>query len=143
MASAQRGRVADAVAASASSSVERHLRLGAGEPDQADGDLVDLGAGVAEQALVDVADLLDVDVAEARSAGPAARCSSATWTARSTSRITRSLTARRRVPRSVRREQEGEAGRVEQRPAVGRQPQVLEATRRRTAPGRWPAAGAR
>lgn len=43
---------------------ERDLRFLAFLADQAHGDLVDLGAGVAEQTFVDVADLLDVDVAE-------------------------------------------------------------------------------
>ena len=48
---------------------ESDLRLGPGRSDQAEGDLVDVDAGVAEQALVDVADLLDVDVAEGDPAG--------------------------------------------------------------------------
>ena len=43
---------------------EGNLGLLAGLADQADGDLLDVLAGVAEQPLVDVADLLDVDVAE-------------------------------------------------------------------------------
>ena len=49
----------------------------------------------------------------------------AIWTARRTSSITRSLTVTASVPwspRAVRKE----TGRVEQRPAVGRQPEVLE-----------------
>ena len=43
---------------------ERDLGFGARLADQADDRLGGEGAGVAEQALVDVADLLDVDVAE-------------------------------------------------------------------------------
>ena len=43
---------------------ERDLGFLALLADEADGDLFHVGAGVAEQALVDVADLLDVDVAE-------------------------------------------------------------------------------
>jgi len=51
---------------------ERQLGLLARLADEADGDLVDVGARVAEQALVDVADLLDVDVTERDLPGPAA-----------------------------------------------------------------------
>ena len=104
---------------------ERDLRFLALLADEADRDLLDVLAGVAEQALVDVADLLDVDVAERD-----APC----WLAWELGHLDgledlqHDPVADRDRQRSVgvASGEEGEAGRVEQRPAVGRQAEVLK-----------------
>ncbi len=72
-----------------------HLRFGTGLALKADVDFVDLAAGVAKQALVDVADLFHVDVAE-----DSPRITTS-WTERRTWSMTRSETAMERLPSSV------------------------------------------
>ena len=112
-------------AANSSRRDERDLRLLALLPDEADDDLVDVRAGVAEQALVDVADLLDVDVAEG---DPPRGLAAQLGHLDGAEDLQHDPVADRDGQGVVRVAggEEGEACRVEQRPAVGRQPDVLE-----------------
>ena len=96
---------------------ERDLGLLAFLADEADRDFLDVPAGVAEQALVDVADLLDVDVAEGDAPGG---LTGELGHLDGPQDLQHHPVADRDRQRAVvvAGGEEGEAGRVEQRPAV-------------------------
>ena len=112
-------------AANSSRRDERDLRLLALLPDQADDDLVARPGRVAEQALVDVADLLDVDVAEG---DPPRGLAPQLGDLGGAQDLQHDAVGDRdgQGVVVVAGGEEGEPGRVEQRAAVGRQPDVLE-----------------